>query len=57
MVTFEKQIWSLNYQMKKKTFIYPLRDIESLQKSTISKEDIVASLIVVIAHLVLTLQR
>tara|TARA_B100001250_G_scaffold359994_1_gene337225 strand:+ start:678 stop:851 length:174 start_codon:yes stop_codon:yes gene_type:complete len=54
MVTFEKQTWSLNYQMKKKTFIYPPMDIESLQKSTISKEGIVAGLIAVIAHMILT---
>lgn len=54
MATFEKQIWSLIYQLKKKTFIYPPKDIESLQKSTTSKEGIVAGLIAVIALMVMT---
>ena len=54
MANFEKQIWSLIYQLKKKTFIYPPKDIESLQKSTTSKEGIVAGLIAVIALMVMT---
>ncbi len=54
MATFEKQIWSLIYPLKKKTFIYPPKDIESLQKSTTSKEGIVAGLIAVIVLMVLT---
>ena len=54
MVTFEKQKWSLIYHLKKKTFIYPPKDIESLQKSTTSKEDIVAGLIAVTVLMVMT---
>ena len=54
MATFEKQIWSLIYHLKRKTFIYPPKDIESLQKSTTSKEGIVAGLIAVIALMVMT---
>ena len=54
MATFEKQIWSLIYHLKKKTFIYPPKDIESLQKSTTSKEGIVAGLIAVTALIVMT---
>ena len=53
MATFEKQIWSLIYHLKKKTFIYPPKDIESLQKSTTSKEGIVVAAIVAIAPMVL----
>ena len=54
MATFGKRIWGQIYPLKKKTFIYPPRDIVSLQKSTTSKGVIVVGLIVDTAPMVLT---
>ena len=54
MATFGKRIWSQIYPLKKETFIYPLRDIVSLQKSTTSKGGIVVGLIAATAPMILT---
>lgn len=54
MATFGKRIWSQIYPLKKKTFIYPPRDIVSLQKSTTSKGGIVVGLIAATAPMILT---
>jgi len=54
MANFEKLIWSQIYHLKKKTFIYLLRDIMSLQKSITSKEGIVVDLIAATAPMTMT---
>ena len=54
MANFGKQIWSQIYHLKKKTFIYPLRDIVSLQKSFTSKGGIVVDLIAATAPMTMT---
>ena len=54
MANFGKQIWSQIYHLKKKTFICPLRDIVSLQKSFTSKGDIVVVLIAATAPMAMT---
>ena len=53
MATFDGHIWNMIYHLKKKIFIYLPRDIESLQKSTTEKGDIVVSLIADTAPMVL----
>ena len=54
MANFGKQIWSQIYHLKKKTFICPLRDIVSLQKSFTSKGGIVVVPIAATAHMTMT---
>ena len=54
MANFGKQIWSQIYQVRKKTFMYPLRDIGSLQKSFTSKGGIVVVLIAATALMAMT---
>tara|TARA_B100001057_G_scaffold360342_1_gene362658 strand:- start:344 stop:565 length:222 start_codon:yes stop_codon:yes gene_type:complete len=54
MANFGKQIWSQIYHVKKKTFMYPLRDIGSLQKSFTSKGGIVVVLIAATALMAMT---
>ena len=54
MANFGKHIWSQIYHLKKKTFIYPLRDIVSLQKSFTSKGGIVVVLIAATALMAMT---
>lgn len=47
MANFVFKIWSLIYHWKKTIFTFPLRDIESLRKSTTSRGAIVADRIAV----------
>ena len=54
MANFGNHIWSQIYHLKKKTFIYPLRDIVSLQKSFTSKGGIVVVLIAATAPMAMT---
>ena len=54
MANFGIQIWSQVYHLKKKTFIYRLRDIVYLQKSITSKEGIVVDLIAATAPMTMT---
>ena len=54
MANFGNHIWSQIYHLKKKTFIYPLRDIVSLQKSFTSKGGIVVVLIAATALMAMT---
>ena len=54
MANFKKHIWSQIYHLKKKTFIFPLRGIVSLQKSFTSKGGIVVVLIADTAPMAMT---